>query len=37
MGYEVLSAFFLEAGLLGVMLFGMKRVPRPAGCNGRQC
>jgi cytochrome d ubiquinol oxidase subunit I len=28
MGYEVLSAFFLEAGFLGVMLFGMKRVPR---------
>ncbi len=27
MGYEVLSAFFLEAGFLGVMLFGMKRVP----------
>src|SRR5512139_3599355 len=26
MGYEVLSAFFLEAGFLGVMLFGMKRV-----------
>ena len=31
MGYEVLSAFFLEAGFLGVMLFGIKRVgPRPA-------
>jgi len=26
LGYEVLSAFFLEAGFLGVMLFGMKRV-----------
>ena len=26
MGYEVLSAFFLEAGFLGVMLFGVKRV-----------
>ncbi|WP_288904779.1 cytochrome ubiquinol oxidase subunit I [uncultured Sneathiella sp.] len=26
MGYEVLSAFFLEAGFLGVMLFGQKRV-----------
>ena len=25
-GYEVLSAFFLEAGFLGVMLFGMTRV-----------
>ena len=31
MGYEVLSAFFLEAGFLGVMLFGLKRVgPAPA-------
>jgi len=28
LGYEVLSAFFLEAGFLGVMLFGMKRVGR---------
>lgn len=26
MGYEVLSAFFLEAGFLGVMLFGRNRV-----------
>lgn len=26
MAYEVLTAFFLEAGFLGVMLFGMKRV-----------
>lgn len=26
MGYEVLSAFFLEAGFLGVMLFGKERV-----------
>ena len=26
MGYEVLSAFFLEAGFLGVMLFGLTRV-----------
>src|SRR6201996_998544 len=26
MSYEVLSAFFLEAGFLGVMLFGIKRV-----------
>jgi cytochrome d ubiquinol oxidase subunit I len=26
MGYEVLTAFFLEAGFLGVMLFGMARV-----------
>jgi len=28
MAYEVLSAFFLEAGFLGIMLFGMKRVGR---------
>ncbi len=28
MAYEVLSAFFLEAGFLGVMLFGMNRVGR---------
>lgn len=26
LGYEVLTAFFLEAGFLGVMLFGMNRV-----------
>src|SRR5258705_9786943 len=26
MGYEVLTAFFLESGFLGVMLFGLKRV-----------
>jgi cytochrome bd ubiquinol oxidase subunit I len=26
LGYEVMSAFFLEAGFLGVMLFGMDRV-----------
>lgn len=26
MGYEVLSAFFLEAGFLGIMLFGRDRV-----------
>lgn len=26
MGYEVLSAFFLEAGFLGIMLFGMNKV-----------
>jgi cytochrome d ubiquinol oxidase subunit I len=29
MAYEVLSAFFLEAGFLGVMLFGMGRVGKP--------
>ena len=28
MGYEVLAAFFLEAGFLGVMLFGLERVGR---------
>ena len=28
MAYEVLTAFFLEAGFLGVMLFGMQRVGR---------
>jgi cytochrome d ubiquinol oxidase subunit I len=28
MQYEVLTAFFLEAGFLGVMLFGMERVGR---------
>ena len=26
LAYEVLTAFFLEAGFLGVMLFGWKRV-----------
>src|SRR5258708_10789010 len=26
MGYEVLTAFFLEAGVLGIMLFELKRV-----------
>ena len=29
MGYEVMTAFFLEAGFLGIMLFGMARVGRP--------
>ena len=28
MAYEVMTAFFLEAGFLGVMLFGMERVGR---------
>jgi len=28
MAYEVLTAFFLESGFLGVMLFGLKRVGR---------
>jgi cytochrome d ubiquinol oxidase subunit I len=26
LGYEVLTAFFLESGFLGIMLFGLKRV-----------
>lgn len=26
MGYEVMTAFFLEAGFLGIMLFGLQRV-----------
>ena len=31
LAYEVLTAFFLEAGFLGIMLFGLERVgPRPA-------
>ncbi|MGB6347207.1 MAG: cytochrome ubiquinol oxidase subunit I [Methyloceanibacter sp.] len=29
LAYEVLTAFFLEAGFLGIMLFGHKRVPKP--------
>ncbi|AOE91933.1 cytochrome ubiquinol oxidase subunit I [Ralstonia nicotianae] len=28
MGYEVITAFFLEAGFLGVLLFGRKLVPQ---------
>jgi cytochrome d ubiquinol oxidase subunit I len=28
MSYEVLTAFFLEAGFLGIMLFGQARVPK---------
>ena len=32
MGYEVLTAFFLEAGFLGVMLFGLKRVGPKLHC-----
>ena len=28
MGYEVLTAFFLEAGFLGIMLFGLRKVGR---------
>ncbi len=29
MAYEVFTAFFLEAGFLGIMLFGIRRVGRP--------
>ncbi len=29
MGYEVITAFFLEATFLGILLFGRNRVPRP--------
>ena len=32
LSYEVLSAFFLEAGFLGVMLFGMERVGKGLHC-----
>ncbi len=28
LGYEVLTAFFLEAGFLGIMLYGNRRVPQ---------
>src|SRR5918998_2435014 len=28
MGYEALTAFFLEAAFLGILLFGRKRVPQ---------
>jgi cytochrome d ubiquinol oxidase subunit I len=28
LSYEVLTAFFLEAGFLGIMLFGRERVPK---------
>ncbi len=34
MGYEVLSAFFLEAGFLGIMLFGRERVGDEAAYGG---
>ena len=34
MGYEVLSAFFLEAGFLGIMLFGRERVGEQAAHGG---
>jgi len=32
MGYEVMTAFFLEAGFLGVMLFGRERVGEKLHC-----
>jgi cytochrome d ubiquinol oxidase subunit I len=35
MGYEVLSAFFLEAGFLGVMLFGAQWVGKSCTCSPR--
>ncbi len=34
MAYEVLSAFFLEAGFLGVMLFGINKVGPEAAFSG---
>ena len=34
MAYEVLTAFFLEAGFLGVMLFGMNRVGQTPAFHG---
>src|SRR3546814_19247860 len=39
LAYEVLTAFFLEAGFLGVMLFGWKRVGQigRASCRERVC
>ena len=36
MGYEVLTAFFLEAGFLGIMLFGRKRVGPGLHCSPRR-
>ena len=38
MAYEVLSAFFLEAGFLGIMLFGRERVGNGSthGCKRQQ-
>ena len=32
--YEVMTAFFLEAGFLGIMLFGLGRVPRGRQAGG---
>ena len=32
LGYEVLTAFFLEATFLGIMLFGWQRVPPTCMC-----
>lgn len=37
MGYEVLTAFFLEAGFLGIMLFGVERVPKPVHFGATVC
>ncbi len=36
MAYEVLTAFFLEAGFLGVMLFGLERVGPAAAFSWRR-
>ena len=33
MAYEVLSAFFLEAGFFGIMLFGRERVATACTCS----
>lgn len=35
LAYEVLTAFFLEAGFLGVMLFGWHRVGQACTCSPR--
>ena len=37
LGYEVLTAFFLEATFLGIMLFGRDRVSRPGAHCWRRC
>jgi len=37
MGYEVLTAFFLEAGFLGIMLFGVERVPKAVHFGATVC
>ena len=37
LAYEVLTAFFLEATFLGIMLFGFRRVSQPACTRWRPC